>query len=349
MFENLLRDNIKRLVFEPSLRKMPNTNRFLFDSLLDANENPFGSPTEQDFNRYASAKTSDTIKSTLQIIKRIAPQNIALSQGTEDALRLILTAFCEPMEDNIIICPPTCKLYERTSLIHNAKVKKVALTPDFQLDIENIAASIDNFTKMIVLNSPNNPTGNSLIFQDIEVILTNFDGIVVLDEAYINFSRQRSFLSSLADYPNLIILQSFSKSWGLAAVPSGMIFAQAGIIDVLEQLQPTHHINATSHDVLLRALQNIDLVNQWTKDLVALRTYLTQRLENLSIIEQVYPSDSNFILVKCRAAYAKKIYQSLVEKSILVKDVSDEIEDCLRITVGTLQENDRLLAALKEI
>ena len=341
MFEQLLRENIKRLVFQP----ITNDNGAKKDIQLDANENPFGSPLDTDYNRYPDA-TATLLKSRLRVIKSIETKHVFLCNGSEEAIDLLLRAFCEPAEDNIIICPPTCELYEKLASINNVKVKNISLDEHFQLNIEGIAAAIDSYTKMIFLCSPNSPTGNSLHFQDIEIILNNFDGIVVLDEAYINFSRQRSFLSALKEYPNLVILQTFSKAWGVAGLRLGMAFAEAGIVEVLNRIKPNYNISQANQTLVLKALENINLVNQWIKDIFALREFLMKQLNDLPVVEKVYPSEANFLLVQFHAD-ANQVYDFLSENGIAVKKVN--IEKCLRISIGTLQENEKLIKNLKSI
>ncbi len=339
MFEQLLRENIKRFVIQPFTEKEKQAKIRLM-----ANENPFGSPSDVDYNRYSDAEQTQ-IKEYLRVIKNIETEHIFLGNGSEEAIDLLFRAFCEPAEDNVIICPPTCELYEKLALINNVKIKKANLNENYQLDIQAIANSIDSFTKIIFLCSPNSPTGNSLHFQDIEIILNNFDGIVVLDEAYINFSRQRSFLATLKDYPNLVILQTFSKAWGLAGLRLGMAFANAGIIEVLNCIKPTYNISEPVQTLALKALNNIDLVNQWTKDTVALRDFLAQQLNGLTIVEQTFPSDANFLCVKF-CVDANEIHHFLLENGITVKQI--DLENCLRISVGTLQENEFLINILKK-
>lgn len=337
MFEPLLRDHIKRYVFQYLAEKSENNKT--------QNINPFGSPLPEDINQYPDI-TEKKIKDKIKVIKQIAHENVLLTQGSEEAIDLVFRAFCEPIEDNIIICPPTSDLYEKWAAINNVKIKKVPLDADFQLDITAIAASIDNFTKIIFLCSPNNPTSNALLFSDIEIILNNFDGIVVLDEAYINFSRQRSFLSSLREYPNLIILQTMSKAWGLAGLRIGLTFADEGIINVLECIRPNQALNTSQQNLLLKALDNIDLVNQWTKDTVALRNYLVQRLEQLPLIEKIFPSDANFIFIKINEKDNNVFLQSIEnQKNIL----SSTLPFHYKINIGTLNEIEGLINLMSRL
>jgi histidinol-phosphate aminotransferase len=345
MFENLLRENIKRFVFSERTAAVAKENK----TRLDANENPFGSPLDKDYNRFGDGNYAD-IQAHLRIIKSIATAHIFIGNGIEESIEILLRAFCEPAEDNIIICPPTVSKYEKIASLNNVKIKKAALDESYQLDIERIAATIDNFTKIIFLCSPNDPTGNALHFQDIEIILNNFDGIVVLDETYINYSRQRSFLPSLREYPNLVILQNLSHAWGLAGVPTGLAFADAGIIDVMQTIRTAAPIAQSSISLIINALENIDLVNQWTKDTVALRQYFLSQLEKITWIDKIYPSDANFILVKTKTN-VDKIYNYYLENNVLLYICSAEegLDNCLRISVGTLQDIELFLRLGKHL
>jgi histidinol-phosphate aminotransferase len=336
MFENLLTENIKRLVFDsPEGENPKETNGKI---RFDATGNPFGSPLEQDFHHHSDAPERE-LKERLRLIKSTEIEKIFVGNGIEEAIELLLRLFCEPNEDNLIICTPTNPKYEIAAKINHVKVKKVALDDNFQLDIEQIAATIDNFTKIIFLCSPNEATSNALHFQDIEIILNNFDGIVVLDETYINYSRQRSFLSSLKDYPNLVILQTLSQAWGLAGLPLGMAFADSGIIEVMRHVKFTPTLSHPTKNLIINALDNIDLVNQWTKDTVALRQYFTKELEKNAWIERVLPSDTNFIIIKTKPN-AQDIYQYFLKNDIVLYPSFEEkgLENCLRIAVRTLED-----------
>jgi histidinol-phosphate aminotransferase len=228
-------------------------------------------------------------------------------------------------------------------------VKEVPLLPNFQLDMEAMETAIDEHTKIIFLCSPNNPTGNNLDRDDIEMVLNNFEGIVVIDEAYINYSRFRSFAADLAEYPNLIVMQTFSKAWGLAALRLGMIFASKEIIVLLNKIKPPYNINGATQELALKALDNLDDVNAMIKETVKEREALVKALAQLSIVQNVYPSDANFVLAKI--ADASGIYQSLKDNGIIVRNRSNVVlcEDCLRITVGTEKENKTLIASLQQL
>jgi histidinol-phosphate aminotransferase len=341
---NLLqRENIKNLRPYSTARDEYKGQAQVF---LDANENSFGSPLDQNYNRYPDPLQLD-LKEAIGKIKGLPIENTFLGNGSDEAIDLLFRSFCEPGIDNVIILPPTYGMYEVSANINNVEVRKVNLLPDYQLDLDRIAEAIDAHTKIIFICSPNNPTGNSIIRTDIETVLANFEGLVVIDEAYINFSKQRSFIPELTEYSNLVILQTFSKAWGLAALRLGMAFAARPVIDILNKVKPPYNINQATQDLALKALENVEQVNEWIKITVAERDRLGEELLNLELVKTVYPSDANFILVAVSDASA--IYNFLVEQGIIVRDRSKVAlcEGCLRITVGTSSENDTLLNALK--
>ncbi|ULQ57216.1 histidinol-phosphate transaminase [Flavihumibacter rivuli] len=341
--DELLRENIKRLVPYSSARDEFKGEARVF---LDANENSLGSPLTKWYNRYPDP-LQWKVKEKLSVVKGVAPQHIFLGNGSDECIDVLIRAFCEPGIDNIIIVPPTYGMYEVSANINNVAVKKVPLTPAYQLDLPAIEEAVDDNTKMIFLCSPNNPTGNSLDRDDVEVILNNYFGLVVMDEAYINFSRQRSFVQELEDYPNLVVLQTLSKAWGLAALRVGMAFASEAIINIMNKIKPPYNINQASQELVLKALDEVEQVNEMIRVLVTERTRLEQELPGLTVVKHVYPSDANFLLVKVTDAHG--IYQYLLDKGIVVRDRSNVIlcEGCLRVTVGTEKENDELLNALK--
>lgn len=340
---NILRENIKNLVPYSSARDEFKGEASVF---LDANENSFGSPLPNQYNRYPDPLQL-AVKTRLSEIKGVPPQNIFLGNGSDEAIDILFRAFCRPGIDNVITVPPTYGMYEVSANINDVAIKKIPLTPDYQLNLEEIAAAIDENTKMIFICSPNNPTGNSINREDIETILANFSGLVVIDEAYINYSRQKSFIQELTEYSNLVVLQTLSKAWGLAGLRVGMAFASEEIIEVFNRVKPPYNINEASQQLALEALNNIDQVNAWIKETVAQREKLVSSLAKLTFVTKIYPSDANFVLVK--TTNARGIYNYLVEKGIIVRDRS-KIELCegsLRITVGTPAENDKLIEALK--
>lgn len=339
----LLRDNIRKLVPYSSAR-----DEFKGEAaiLLDANENAFGSPYAKNYNRYPDP-LQHRVKEKLHRIKGVPAENIFLGNGSDEAIDILFRAFCEPGRDNVILVPPTYGMYEVSANINNVAYKKVNLTADYQLDLDGIAEAIDAYTKLIFICSPNNPTGNSIRRQDIETILVNFDGIVVVDEAYINFSKQPSFTKDLAEFPNLVVLQTLSKAWGLAALRLGMAFASKEIIEVFNKIKPPYNINQATQDIVLEALEGVEIVNEWIKEVVEEREKLSASLQTLTQVAHVTPSDANFILVKLGEPRA--LYNFLVSKGIIVRDRSkvELCEGCLRLTIGTPQENIVLLENIR--
>lgn len=343
--ENILRNNIKNLKPYSSARDEFKGKEGIF---LDANENSFGSPLKENYNRYPDPMQLD-VKDKLSKIKGLPIQNIFLGNGSDEAIDILFRAFCEPGKDNALICPPTYGMYEVSAGINDVDVLKVPLLPEtFQLDVENILKAINKNTKLIFICCPNNPTGNGVKWDDIKIIIERFSGIVVIDEAYINFARYRSLIPELLNYPNLVILQTLSKAWGLAGLRIGMAFASEPIIDIFNKIKPPYNINSVSQKLALEALSNIDQINSWIKEIVLERDKLMIELQNISIVENVYPSDANFILVKTN--YTQIIYNYLISKKIIVRDRSkvELCEGCLRITIGTKEENKNLIQLLKE-
>ncbi|MFA6947202.1 MAG: histidinol-phosphate transaminase [Pedobacter sp.] len=341
--ENILRKNIKELVPYSSARDEFKGEASVY---LDANENSFGSPLSESYNRYPDPLQLK-VKQRLTEIKGVPPQNIFLGNGSDEAIDILFRAFCNPGIDNVITVPPTYGMYEVSANINDVEVRKIRLRPDYQLNMEGIAEAIDEHTKIIFICSPNNPTGNSIDRQDIETILANFNGLVVIDEAYINYSKQKTFIQELTEYANLVVLQTLSKAWGLAGLRIGMAFASEEIIEVFNKVKPPYNINEASQKLALEALQNVDQVNDWIKQTVAEREKLVAELSLLSLVIKIYPSDANFILVK--TTDPKGIYQFLVKNGIIVRDRS-KVELCegsLRITVGRPEENELLINALK--
>lgn len=353
--ETLVRENIKTMTAYSSARHEFSGNASIF---LDANENSFGSPQlipspsgegpGMRLNRYPDPLQIE-VKEKLTQIKGVPSQNIFLGNGSDEAIDLLFRIFCEPGRDNAIIFPPTYGMYEVCAEMNAIKVKKVNLTEAYQLNFEAIEEAIDSFTKLIFICSPNNPTGNSINRNDIEIILNNFKGIVVIDEAYINYAKQKTFISEITEYPNLVVMQTLSKAWGLAGLRLGMAYASSEIIELMNKVKYPYNINTATQLLVLDALSNIDWVNEHIAITVIEREKLKKDLLNLSFTEFVCPSDANFLLVKMKEA--RKIYESLTAKGIIVRDRSKIIlcNDCLRITIGTEFENKILIDALKSI
>lgn len=340
---NLLRDNIKKLIPYSSAR-----DEFKGEAsvLLDANENAFGSPYDKNYNRYPDPLQL-RLKEKLFKIKGVPVENIFLGNGSDEAIDILYRAFCQPGRDNVILVPPTYGMYEVSANINDIACRKVNLTSNYQLDLDGIAMAIDAHTKLIFICSPNNPTGNSINRKDVETLLVNFDGLVVVDEAYINFSKSPSFTKDLAEFPNLVVLQTLSKAWGLAALRLGMAFSSQEIIAIFNKIKPPYNINQATQEIVLEALENVDQVNAWIKETVNEREKLVTALKSIEQVEHITPSDANFILVKLQEPRA--LYNFLVSKGIIVRDRSkvELCEGCLRVTVGTGQENEALLEAMR--
>jgi histidinol-phosphate aminotransferase len=340
--DNLVRNNIKGLKPYSSARDEFKGDASIF---LDANENSLGSPLLKWYNRYPDP-LQWKIKEKLSAIKQVPVEKIFLGNGSDEPIDLLFRCFCEPGLDEVIICPPTYGMYEVSANINNISLNRVPLTANFQLDLPALEEAIKPNTKIIWICSPNNPSGNSIERQDIEMVLNNFDGLVVIDEAYINFSRQRSFVTDLTDYPNLVILQTLSKAWGLAALRLGMAFASPEIIGYLNKVKPPYNISQPVQDLVLNALDEVGQVNDMIRVLVDERKKLEADLLQCDQVLIVYPSDANFLLVKFKDA--KSMYNYLLGKGIVLRDRSNVLlcDQCLRITVGTSAENEQLLASI---
>lgn len=315
--------------------------------LLDANENSLGSPLTIWYNRYPDPMQNQ-IKDKLAFIKKVPASQIFIGNGSDECIDLLYRSFCEPGKDNIIICPPTYGMYEVSANINNVEIRNAPLLPDFQLNLAHIEQLIDAQTKIIWICSPNNPTGNSIPILDIETVLNNFNGLVVVDEAYINFSPQKSWVQTLVDYPNLVVLQTLSKAWGLAGLRIGICFANEPVIRYLNKVKPPYNINLASQQLAIKALDEVGQVNDMIQHLVEMRVALAEVLLSMPGILHVYPSDTNFLLVKVQNA--TDLYQFLLTKGIVVRDRSkvEFCEDCLRITIGTESENTQLVDAIAQ-
>ncbi len=338
----LLRDNIRQLVPYSSAR---DEFKGTADVFLDANENSLGSPLTKWYNRYPDPHQWK-VKEALGKVKGIAPEHIFLGNGSDECIDLLYRAFCVPGRDNVIINPPTYGMYEVSAHINDVEVRRAVLLDGFQLDLVHLENLVDEHTKIIWICSPNNPTANSMNRQDIEIILNNFSGLVVIDEAYINFSRHKSFIQELVDYPNLVVMQTMSKAWGLAGLRLGMAFASESVIDVYNKVKPPYNINQATQELALKALEEVGQVNEMIRALVTMREQLAADLAGLPFVLTVYPSDANFLLVKMTDA--RGVYDYLLKDGIVVRDRSkvELCEGCLRMTVGTEKENQELMEAL---
>lgn len=308
---------------------------------LDANENPFG-----DLNRYPDPH-QQTLKDKLKDIKKLTSKQVFIGNGSDEVIDLLIRIFCNPSVDKIIVCPPTYGMYEVAANINDVMVLSVPLTQDFQLDTEAlqqvISQSEPNTLKLIFLCTPNNPTGNSI--DNIEWVLANFNGIVVVDEAYIDFSERKSFIEKLALYPNLVVVQTFSKAWGLAAARIGIAYASETIIALMQKVKPPYNVSSLNQEAALKALDNEHVIVHQKAHILEQRTYLETSLSQLPIVKKVFPSDANFILIEVEDA--DKLYEHLVIKNIVVRNRNTIIKNCLRITIGTIVENQYLIEVLK--
>jgi histidinol-phosphate aminotransferase len=341
---NILRENIKNLTPYSSARDEYQGEASVF---LDANENAFGSPLDTAYNRYPDPMQYQ-VKMRLSEIKGVPARNIFIGNGSDEAIDILFRSFCNPGLDNVIIVPPTYGMYQVSANINDVEARKVLLTEEYQLNLEGIAEAIDEHTKLIFICSPNNPTGNSINRDDIETLLTNFNGIVVIDEAYINFSRQKTFIQELTEYANLVVLQTLSKAWGLAGLRVGMAFASEEIIEVMNKVKPPYNVNEASQQLALEALNNVQQVNDWIKETLAQRDKLVLALKDFDFVLDIYPSDANFVLVK--TTDAKGIYNFLVQNGIIIRNRTNVelCEGCLRITIGTPNENKILIDTLQQ-
>jgi len=339
----ILRPHILNLVPYSSARDEYTGKEGIF---LDANENPYQSVNGQHWNRYPDPYQWE-IKQKLAPIKGVRPTQIFLGNGSDEPIDLLVRATCTPREDNMLLMPPTYGMYQVSADINDVPVIKVPLTSDFQIDTPKVLAELTPKTKIVWICSPNNPSGNLVQREAILEILKNFQGLVVVDEAYIDFASEPSFTQELDNYPNLIVLQTFSKAWGLASLRLGMCFASEEIIKVLNKIKPPYNLSGATQQLLLEALDYVETKNQLVSDILAEREHLRTNLVALPLVKRIYPSDSNFLLVEFDDASA--VMQYLIDQKIIVRDRSKVIlcDGCLRITVGTAEENKTLLDTLK--
>ena len=311
---------------------------------LDANENPMNAP----YNRYPDPLQT-SLKAKIAAMKGIRSSQIMLGVGSDEPIDLLIRIFCEPKEDNIVAIDPTYGMYQVCADINNVEYRKVLLNDDYSIDAGRLLAAADKSTKLIFLCSPNNPTGNSLDYNEIVEVVSRFNGIVVVDEAYIDFSSQPSLLTILDQYPNLVILQTFSKAWGLASVRCGMAFASETIIGYLNNVKYPYNLNLLTQNFVSEQLDYEDRKKEWVSMLLEQRTVLKKQLEAIPLVKQIYPSDANFLLVK--VSDANLIYHQLVEQGTIIRN-RNSISlclGCLRITIGTREENAALIHALMKI
>ncbi|MBR4571998.1 MAG: histidinol-phosphate transaminase [Prevotella sp.] len=311
---------------------------------LDANENPYNAP----YNRYPDP-LQEEVKEKLSHIKGVPAECIFLGNGSDEAIDLVYRCFCEPGKDNVVAICPTYGMYQVCADINNVEYRNVMLDDDYQVSADRLLAACDANTKAIWICSPNNPTGNNINRDEIIKVLEQFDGLVIIDEAYIDFSREQTISRLLSKYPNMIVLQTLSKAWGSAAIRLGMAFASKDIIAIYNKVKYPYNVNLLTQQQALNRLNNTYDVEQWVRMLLQERGRLMTAFAELKICEKVYPTDANFFLAK--VTDAQGIYDYLVEKGIIVRNRTrvQLCHDCLRITIGTREENNELLGALRSI
>ena len=338
----LIRSNIKVMQPYSSARDEFNGTAKIF---LDANENSLDSPIGNQYNRYPDPYQL-AVKEAISQQKNIPVGNIFLGNGSDECIDLLYRCFCNPGRDNVIICPPTYGMYEVSGNINDVEVRKAVLLDNFQLDIQTIKSLVDLNSKIIWICSPNNPTGNTINQADILYLLNTFNGLVIIDEAYIDFSTSASFLTFLNNYLNLVVLQTLSKAWGLAALRLGMAFASPEIIAVFNRVKAPYNISGPNQKLVLEALHKADKIKTNVKELLELKFALQKELIKLPVIERIYHSDANFLLAKVKSPL--QVYEHLIAEGIVVRNRSNIVlcEGCLRITIGTSKENNSLIDAL---
>jgi histidinol-phosphate aminotransferase len=341
---NLTRENIKSLKPYSSARdeyKDATSAEMIF---LDANENPF----ENGVNRYPDPQQNN-VKALLSEIKGIGKEKILLGNGSDEVLDLIFRAFCEPNRDNIITLPPTYGMYAVLANINAIENRTVLLTEEFQPKVDQILNEVDQNSKILFLCSPNNPSGNSFTEEIVEELLTKFNGLVVIDEAYIDFSEQNSWLEKLKQFPNLIITQTLSKAYGLAGIRLGVCYGSEEIIKILNSIKPPYNVNQLTQQRAIDRLSKTDEVEKEVSEIIQQRDAVLKALKELSFIKKIYPTDCNFVLVKVDDATVR--YHQLVANGIVVRNRTTQplCENCLRFTIGTVLENEKLISVLNEL
>lgn len=337
----LVRGNIQQLKPYSCARNEYKGDASVF---LDANENPMNAP----YNRYPDP-LQEALKQKIARLKQVRPSQIMLGVGSDEPIDLTIRIFCEPKVDNIVAIDPTYGMYQVCADINNVAYRKVLLDADFSLDAERVLQAADAHTKVIFLCSPNNPTGNTLCRDEVRKIVDGFGGITVIDEAYIDFSSEPSWLTELDNYPNLIVMQTFSKAWGLASVRCGMAFASEAVIAYFNKVKYPYNVNLLTQQFVSEQIDREDRKNEWVRMLLEQRAVLADALRRLPVVEKIYPSDANFLLIK--VPDANRLYQELVDRGIIVRNRNSIslCAGCLRITVGTEAENNALINELKQL
>jgi len=335
--KNIVRKNILNLEAYSSARDEYTGDASVF---LDANENPFG-----NLNRYPDPQQK-TLKKALSILKNIASENIFIGNGSDEVIDLTLRIFCTPGKDKALTFSPTYGMYDVSANINNIELIKVPLTDDFQINIDKTKSFLnDDCLKLIFICSPNNPTGNTINTADIEYVLNNFNGIVILDEAYIDFSPEVSWNKKLAEYPNLIVSQTFSKAWGLAAARVGIAYTNTNIINLFNKVKPPYNVSDLNQKAAINVLGNYTEFEKNRQVILTEKETLAKRLKALTQVKKVYPSDANFLLIEVNNATGT--YNNLVAQKIIIRNRNSVIKNCIRVTVGSPEENTKLINALK--
>jgi len=342
--KKLIRKNIQNLTPYSSAR---DEFKKSFGIFLDANENSIGSISDELLNRYPDPHQLE-LKEKIAKINSINSENIFFGNGSDEAIDLLVRTFCEPKTDKIMLFPPTYGMYKVVANINDVGIVEIPLTKDFQLNTEKIISEFDDNLKIIFICSPNNPTGNVFKRNDIENILNKFNGIVVIDEAYIHFCKDKSFLNKINEFDNLVILQTFSKALGMANIRLGMAFANPQIISILNKIKYPYNVNGVTQNIALKSIENITQSDEFIKTIINEKIKMVEQLSKLQIVENIFHSDANFLLV--RFINSQTVFKYLLQNQIIVRDRSKEIncENCLRITIGKPKENEKLITALKK-
>lgn len=344
-FSQLLRENIKNVKPYASARDEYKGKEGIF---LDANENPYGSASSDNYNRYPDPLQRD-LKEKIAALKRVKPEQIFLGNGSDEPIDLLMRMVCNPGKDNIVITPPTYGMYEVSAAINDVKVKEAPLTENYELVADRVLKAVDANTKIIFLCNPNNPTGNSLSVAEMTKVVEGFKNLVVIDEAYIDFATDQSFLPKLKNYPNLVVLQTFSKAWGMAGLRLGMAFASEEIIKVFNKIKFPYNVNISTQKIVFDSVDNVMKKERMVMDILEQREWLSEELKKMTnLVIKVFPSSANFILVKTKDG--RKVYDYLITKKIITRDRSTILfcEGSLRISIGKKEENQALVNALKE-
>jgi len=309
---------------------------------LDANENAYGSASGMDLNRYPNP-VQTSVKQKVAGLKGIVKEQVFIGNGSDEVIDLLYRAFCEPGQDNVIICPPTYGMYETSAQLNNVALKSVLLTGNFQLQVDKVLTAIDEHTKMIFICSPNNPTGNLLHEADITRLIENFNGLVVIDEAYIDFAPAASWITRLDQYPNIVVMQTLSKAWGMAGIRVGMAFASEELIRILTAIKPPYNVSSLAQEAAMKALINEPKKAEMAKEIMEQSARLNEAFAQLPYVQKIYPSHANFILVKVDDP--NRLYQYLTDHKVVVRNrnTTPLCEGCVRITVGNEEENNELL------